>query len=424
MHIEKKTLRNILIGTGGLVILILLLSGSDRMKSVLVFFRDLLFPFLLGAVFAFILNVPVRGYERLLKGIKKNSARRLLAIFMTLLTFVLILTLIFMLLIPQMKVAFQSLTPQLAAFLKKTEPYIQMIKPDWSGWGDLSNFENVEWLSVFKNMFSIFGNSNGAGGASVNDVNMSSFLDNTFSAIGSFAGAVIDFLVALVFAIYCVLQKEKLARQGRKLAYAFLPEKMADGIVRVLRLTNSTFSNFWTGQCLEVCILGCMFAIAMAVFQMPFIPLICVLIAVTAFIPVVGAWMGCVVGAFLIFTSSPVQAFWFIALFAFLQWIENNFIYPRVVGTSVGLPGIWVLAAVVIGGDLMGIAGMILMIPVVSVMYTLLRDMTEKRLRHRGIAPDKLMDQEPDLKPGLNLLSIFQFKKKVKTEKEEENIDQ
>ena len=107
-----------------------------------------------------------------------------------------------------------------------------------------------------------------------------------------------------------------------------------------------------------------------------------------------------------------------------MQWIENNFIYPRVVGTSVGLPGIWVLAAVVIGGDLMGIAGMILMIPVVSVMYTLLRDMTEKRLRHRGIAPDKLMDQEPDLKPGLNLLSIFQFKKKVKTEKEDENIDQ
>ena len=420
MHIEKKTLRNILLGAGGLVILILLLNGSDRLKSVLVFSRDLLFPFALGAVLAFILNVPVRGYERLLKGIKKTSARRLLAIFLTLLTFLLILTLIFVLLIPQMKSAFHSLSPKLGEFLKNTEPYIKMLKPGWEGWGDLSNFETVEWLSVFKNAFSIFGSNNGAGGST----NVSSILDNTFSAIGSFAGALIDFLIALVFAVYCVLHKEKLARQGRKLAYAFLPENIADGTVRVLRLTNSTFSNFLTGQCLEVCILGSMFAIAMAIFRMPFIPLICVLIAATAFIPVVGAWIGCAVGAFLIFTASPMQALWFIVLFAFLQWIENNFIYPRVVGTSVGLPGIWVLVAVAIGGDLMGIAGMFLMIPVVSVMYTLLRDMTEKRLRRRGIAADKLVDHKPDLKPSLNIRSMFQSKKKKEAENEEEKINQ
>ncbi len=418
IHIEKKTLRNILLGVGGIALLFLLLNGSDRLRMILVFFRDLLFPFALGAVLAFILNVPVRGYERLHKSIKKQSIRRLLAIFLTLLTFILILTLIFALLIPQMKSAFQSLMPQLAAFLERTEPLIQTFKPEWEGWGDLSNFEDVEWLSVFKNVFSLFGDQTPGANAAAED-GMSSLLDNTFSAIGNFAGALIDFLIALVFAIYCVLQKEKLARQSRKLAYAFLPERLADGAVRILRLTNSTFSNFLTGQCLEVCILGSMFAVAMTIFGMPFIPLICVLIAVTAFIPVVGAWMGCIVGAFLIFTSSPVQALWFIALFALLQWIENNFIYPRVVGTSVGLPGMWVLVAVAIGGDLLGVAGMFLMIPVVSVLYTLLRDTAERRLRSREIAPDKLLDHEPDLKPSLNIFPIFRSKKK-KSEKKEE----
>ena len=211
-----------------------------------------------------------------------------------------------------------------------------------------------------------------------------------------------------------------MARQGRKLTYAFLPEKLADGIVRVFRLTNSTFSNFLSGQCLEVCILGCLFAIFMTVFRMPFVPLISILIAVTAFIPVVGAWIGCILGAFLIFMSSPIMALWFIVLFAILQWIENNFIYPKVVGSSIGLPGMWVLAAVAIGGDMMGVTGMFLMIPVASVMYTLLRDVTDKRLAERNIDADKLKEHRPDLKPGFSLMSFFQFRKKKETEKTDE----
>ena len=407
MHIDKKTLRNILLGFLVVAVLYLLLSGSERIKAVFIFFRDLLFPFLLGGALAFILNVPVRGFERMLTGIKKESGRRLLAIVLTLFTFTLILTAIFLLLIPQLSKAIQDLGPSMTGFLKQSESFIQSLKPDWKGWGDLSDVENLQWSSLFKNFFSIFGE------------NMPSMLGSAFSAIGDFAGAVIDLLIAFVFAVYCVLQKEKLARQGRKLAYAYLPEHFADGIVRILRLTNSIFSNFLTGQCLEVCILGSMFAVAMAILRLPFVPLISILIAVTAFIPVIGAWIGCIVGAFLILMSSPVQAIWFIILFAILQWIENNFIYPKVVGTSIGLPGMWVLVAVAIGGDLMGVTGMFLMIPVASVLYTLLRDTTKKRLAERSIDPDKLVDHKPDLKPGLSLLSIFQFRKKKKEKKEE-----
>ena len=192
-----------------------------------------------------------------------------------------------------------------------------------------------------------------------------------------------DLIIGVVFAIYCLFQKETLARQGRKLLYAFLPEKTADYTVRVMRLSNSTFSNFLAGQFLEVIILGVMFAIAMSIFGMPYVPLVSVLIAVTAFIPIVGTWAGCILGAFLIFVADPMLAVWFVIMFIILQQVENNLIYPKVVGTSIGLSGMWVLVAVGIGGQLMGVAGMFLMIPIVSVLYTLLQEHTNHRLRVR-----------------------------------------
>ena len=209
-------------------------------------------------------------------------------------------------------------------------------------------------------------------------------------AIGSITGALMNVVVGVVFAFYCLFEKETLARQGRKLLYAFVPEKAADATIRILRLTNDTFANFLSGQCIEVCILGGMFAIAMAIFRMPYIPLVSVLIAVTAFIPVVGAWIGCACGAFLILVSNPVQALGFVVLFIILQQIENNMIYPRVVGTSIGISGMWVLVAVSVGGALFGVAGMFLMIPMAAVIHTLLREAVAKKLEEKEIDPEKL----------------------------------
>jgi predicted PurR-regulated permease PerM len=205
-------------------------------------------------------------------------------------------------------------------------------------------------------------------------------------------------VIGIVFALYCLFGKETLARQGRRLLYAFFPENVSDETIRVMRLTNSTFSNFLSGQCVEVCILGSLFAISMAIFRMPYIPLVSVLVAVTAFIPIVGAFVGCVLGAFFIFVDDPLLAVGFVVMFLILQQIENNLIYPRVVGTSIGLPGMWVLLAVAVGGELMGVAGMFLMIPFASVLYTLLREVTNSRLENREIAPEKLIPQPPELK--------------------------
>ena len=218
------------------------------------------------------------------------------------------------------------------------------------------------------------------------------------SAISKTFDIVFDLFISIVFSIYCLFQKENLARQGRKLLYSIASEKFADETVRIMRLTNSTFSNFLSGQCLEVCILGSMFAICMAIFGMPFIPLVSVLVAVTAFIPVVGAFIGCIVGALFILVDDPLQAVQFVAMFLVLQQLENNLIYPRVVGTSIGLPGMWVLLAVAVGGEFMGVAGMFLMIPLSSVLYTLIRERTNKRLALLDIDEEKLKEQPPELR--------------------------
>ena len=264
-----------------------------------------------------------------------------------------------------------------------------------------TDFEQFDWAGLVQKLITMVGNS------------VSTIVDGAFSAIGSIAGAFMDAFIAVVFCVYCLFQKETLARQGRKLLYAFLPEKFCDNTVRILRLTNATFSNFLSGQCVEVCILGSLFAITMVIFGMPYIPLVSVLVAVTAFIPVVGAWVGCIFGAFFILVANPIQAVWFVIMFIVLQQIENNLIYPRVVGTSIGLSGMWVLVAVAVGGELGGVAGMFLMIPVASVIYTLLREVTNNRLAGKTIDSEKLKDQAPELLPRVKFA-----KRKDKKDKE------
>ena len=167
--------------------------------------------------------------------------------------------------------------------------------------------------------------------------------------------------------------------------FAFIPRKNADALLKICSLTYRTFANFLAGQCLEAIILGFMFVVTLSILKMPYALLIGILIAFTALIPIFGAFIGCAVGVFLIFMVSPKQAVLFIIIFLLLQQIEGNLIYPHVVGGSVGLPSIWVLAAVTIGGNLMGIVGMLIFIPTVSVFYTIFREYVYLRLKKQNI---------------------------------------
>ena len=172
-------------------------------------------------------------------------------------------------------------------------------------------------------------------------------------------------------------------------------------MIHIMRLSNSTFSNFLSGQCIEICILGGMIAVSMAILKMPYIPLVSVLVAITAFVPIVGAWAGCIVGAFFMLVNDPMQAVWFVVMFLVVQQIEGNLIYPKVVGNSIGLSGMWVIAAISIGGDLFGVVGMMLMIPFASVLQVILKEEVAVRLSNRKINPEKLKAHPPIMRSHL-----------------------
>ena len=409
MHLDRndieKLLRKVFFGVAGCILLYWLLHDMDRVKSIYNIIISILSPFIVGSVLAFILNVPMRGFEKMLKKVKNRGLRRSLAAGLACTSVLLILAGVFLLLIPQLIETVETLIPTLGDFFNKVWTKVQELLKDNPELLDKlrNSVENLNWASLAENFFKVLGDS------------VTVILGSALTALSAIAGGMMNAFISVVFAIYGLVQKETLARQGRKLLYAFLPEKAADETVRIMRLSNVTFSNFLSGQCLEVVILGSMFAVSMAIFGMPYIPLVSVLVAVTAFIPVVGAWVGCIFGAFFILVSDPMQAAWFVVLFLALQQIENHLIYPRVVGTSIGLPGMWVLLAVSLGGVVMGVAGMFLMIPCVSVAYTLLGEITNKRLAQKNIEADKLVAHPPELK------SKFKEKRERKKAKKQSN---
>ena len=202
-------------------------------------------------------------------------------------------------------------------------------------------------------------------------------------AVTSIVSGVTNFFIGFIFSIYVLFQKETLARQTKKILYAFTKEKTAQKVLRVVRLANTTFASFLSGQCLEACILGTMFCVTMLVIRLPYALLIGIVIAITALIPIVGAFIGCVVGIILIGLVNPVKAVIFVIMFFVLQQIEGNLIYPHVVGSSVGLPGMWVLMAVTVGGSLFGIVGILTFIPICSVCYALFRLFVNERLKEK-----------------------------------------
>jgi predicted PurR-regulated permease PerM len=390
MVLDKKTLRNIFIGVGICIVLYWGLHDTERVQKIVDVFSNMLSPFIFGAGLAFVLNVPMRAFEGLLTAIPNQTLRRCLALLMTFAFVLLILALVFWLLIPQIGDTIKTLIPQLINFANEVQNRVMTFlndNPELLEWiNENTDLTKLDWGGMLEKTFTMVSDS------------VSTIVASTFTALGKIASGMMNAVIGIVFAIYCLFGKENLARQGRRLLYAILPEHFCDETIRVLRLANSTFSNFLSGQCVEVCILGSLFAVSMAIFRMPYIPLVSVLVAVTAFIPIVGAFVGCIFGAFFIFVQDPLLAVGFVIMFLILQQIENNMIYPRVVGTSIGLSGMWVLLAVAVGGEFFGVAGMFLMIPMASVLYTLLREFAHKRLNKRNIDPEKLVPQPPEVR--------------------------
>ncbi len=350
----------------------------------------ILAPFLLGGAIAFVLNVPMRAIERHLfpHSRKGRGLRRPLALVLTLVAVLGVLTLASSVIGPGVADAIMTIVRQipdaldrcreqleaLAAYLPLLEESLTELelKLPWNDWYAAA----VEFA---KNL--------GTG-----------LVSSGSGLIGGVVSGVSTFVIGLIFSFYLLMQKEKLSRQVRQILYALLPLRWADRTLEVLRLTSRTFSSFLSGQCLEAVILGTLFVVSMTIFRLPYALLVGVLISLTALIPIVGAFIGCGVGALLIAVTDPWKALFFIVLFLVLQQLEGNLIYPHVVGSSVGLPSIWVLAAVTLGGKLMGILGMLFFIPLCSVLYALFRSFVKDRLVEKRVPAAKWREPPPDPK--------------------------
>ena len=382
MEWNRQTVKSLLLVVCGGVAFYCGLQHLGVVAGAVAWLLGILSPFVLGGGIAFVLNVPMRAIERHLFPNRRRLTRlrRPLALVLTLVALTGVLTLAFCVIGPGIKDAVVSIAAQVPdAFdrlyqrLLGLEQYLPQIK-------DLVGDLAIDWKSLSQKALSLAQSWGG------------SLISSGGGLMVGVVSGVSTFVIGLIFSFYILLQKEKLARQGRQVLYGLLPLKQADRALEVLRLAERTFSNFLSGQCVEACILGTLFVIAMTIFRMPYALLVGVLIALTALIPIVGAFIGCAVGALLIAITDPWKALAFIILFLVLQQIEGNLIYPHVVGSSVGLPSIWVLAAVTLGGKLMGVGGMLFFIPLCSVLYALFRDFVKGRLAEKKVPARKWRD--------------------------------
>lgn len=342
-------------------------------------------PVIIGACLAFLINVPLRAIEGLwnmifskTKGKLHEKLRRPICLTLSvLLGFGLIFALVFMVL-PGFTSSFKTITNSIPRYVEKVEGWWDSLVIFAKEFGAVLPEFSLDTQKITDTLTSyagnIFDSVFGAGGAIVSQT--VSFTASVFSWVA-------NFLVAFVFAIYILAQKEKLTRNIKSTLFAFLPEKRVVKILDIARLTNKTFFSFATGQFTEAIIIGVLCYIGMKIFSLPHAAVVSVIIGVTALIPVFGAYIGTIVGALLILFVSPLKALWFVIFIIVLQQFETNIIYPRVVGDSVGLPGIWVIVCVVVGGDLFGVAGMLLSVPICAVLYALLRETVYKRLAEK-----------------------------------------
>ena len=371
-----KKIRELIVFTA---LLVVALWKFDVVLGVLKTIWDIIFPFVLGGAIAFLTNVPMSFLEKkIFENVKKKNKivrklKRPISLILTIVLVVGVIALVMFGVIPQLTRTMGTLVTSINDFIPQMQSWIGEFFHNNQEIMNLVDQIEFDPDQAIKWGISLLGN--GAG----------NMMNTTMSAVGSLISGLTTFFIAVSFACYILFQKEKLHIQIRKVFFAFLPRQKADTFLKVCSLTYRTFANFLAGQCLEAVILGSMFVVTLSILKMPYALLIGILIAFTALIPIFGAFIGCAVGSFLIFMVNPQQAILFVIVFLVLQQIEGNLIYPHVVGESVGLPSIWVLAAVTIGGNLMGIVGMLVFIPLLSVLYTIFREFVYLRLKKQNI---------------------------------------
>lgn len=405
MQLDKENIKKIVGIVSFAILLNWGLKNTEFIGKLMGLAIGLVLPFLIGASLAFIINVPMRFLERKLfdepyakrkkmPQQKKNipekppiwwRMKRPLSLILSLILVVGVIFLGMFLIVPEIADSFSTIAVSIKQFpdqLHRWSLQLMDYMPQIAVWLEqLDQNMDIDWQKTIMEAISFL--QNGAGNV----------LSTTFNVAASIFSGIVTGFLAIVFSFYLLLNKEKLGGQIKQILYAYMKDEHADYIVRVGRMANKTFSSFLSGQCIEAVILGSLFFVAMTIFRFPYALMISVLIAFTALIPVFGAFIGCIVGAFLILLLNPIQAIWFVVLFLVLQQFEGNVIYPKVVGGSVGLPAMWVLVAVTLGGSTMGVVGMLVNIPLFSVLYSLFREAVKNRLKQKQVPIEKYREK-------------------------------
>ena len=357
----KKILEIVLIGIG-------CYWALNNFQIILDIFNSILaviMPFLLGIMIAFILNVLMIRIEKILSRFildkKYTSFKRVISIIVSLLIVIGVIGIIITLIIPELTNAIKVIVKSFPETFEQLQVWINQ---NGNSFPQLETWINsVDLNSIASELSGLF------------KIGLTGMLGSTVDVISMFFTSILNLVVGIVFALYILMSKETLKRQSHKLIDAYIPKRIS---VEVGTLARTTFSNFVIGQTVEAFILGTLCAVGMAVLNLPYAPMVGSLVGITAFVPIVGAFIGGGIGAFMILTVDPMQALIFIIFLVVLQQLEGDLIYPRVVGSSVGLPSIWVLFAVTVGGGLWGITGMLFSVPVLSVVYALIKGHVNK----------------------------------------------
>lgn len=381
---EKKELKRYLIIAFLIIGVCLVIRNFGLLANIIGIMFTAVFPLLLGAIIAYIFNIILSGFEK--RYFPKSNAkavvisRRPVCIVLSFLCAAAIIALILKIVIPELisafRLIFELIPPVLDdtinSIIKKLDEYPDIQKEAMVLYNEF-DIKSLDWASITGQI----GNFLKTGVLGI--------ISSAVGIVGSFVGTTTNVVIAIIFAIYLLLRKDKLLKDTHRFQTVLFKESTNNKVNNICRVTNDTFKSFFIGQFIEAILLGCFCFIGMKILQLPYAAMSGVLVGVTALIPIVGAFIGAGVSAFIIFTESPMQALVFIIFIVILQQLEGNIVYPKVVGDSIGLPGIWVLAAVTVGGGLCGIMGMLIGVPVAATAYKLIFEHLKKKEIAMGI---------------------------------------
>lgn len=379
---EKMGMKRPIIGYILLIAaLILGIQNITVVVTVLQTVVGVLQPLILGAVIAYILNILMKKLEKIYFPKSKNrlinKTKRMVCIILSLLLVIGILGLVMGLVLPELAGAFAVIAESVPVYYEKLVAWLMTYSDKFPVIEEYINGLQLDWSQITKNL--VMYATSGVGG----------IFNSAISVVSVVVGGIVNFVIALIFAIYLLAGKEKLSAQLKRVLEAYLSEKKRAQLAQMVAVADNTFSSFIVGQCTEAVILGSLCTIGMWILRFPYAPMTGAFIGVTALIPVAGAYLGAGVGAFMIMTVDPMKALLFLIFIVCLQQLEGNLIYPKVVGSSVGLPALWVLAAVTVGGGINGIFGMLLGVPIAATLYKLIgMDVRKKVDKQMAVAPD------------------------------------